>query len=115
MSAAARSVHSTPIHGPFEFFGVRFEECETGGGCVALRGEMPDGTEVLITGYNEAYLPTRTDWSVGFYDEDGHQIALTAPGHYERDEDVFEATMSRCADCERSYGPRSSCRCGGGS
>ena len=78
------SIHSELIRAPFTLFGVTFEECETGGGCVALRGVMPCGTEVLITGYNEAYLPTRTDWSIGFYDADGNQVSLTAPGLFER-------------------------------
>lgn len=70
------------IRGPITLFNVRFEECCIGGNCYALRGVMPCGTEVLITAYNEACLPTRTDWSLGFYDADGDMIALNAPGDF---------------------------------
>ena len=106
------NAHSELIRGPIELFGVRFEECDTGGGCVALIGEMPDGTEVLITGYNEAYLPTRTDWNIGFYDHDQQQLALCAPGLYDRGDGVnYDRWANRCTDCERSYGPHTECQC----
>lgn len=65
------------LSGSIHILGVQFGECDTGGGCRALVGRLGD-VEILITAYDEAELPTATDWSIGFYDADGHQFRLAA-------------------------------------
>lgn len=110
---AKREPSEHPIHGPIELFGYRFEEYGTGGNCLALRAEMEDGTEILITAREDAYLPTPKDWSIGFYNRDGDVMATaTSAGDYECDEELLEANDARCDDCERSYGPGARCTCG---
>ena len=59
-----------------ELQAARFEECSTGGGCVAWIREWPNHAQVMITSSaNEGYLPETEDCpiDVGFYNADGEQ------------------------------------------
>lgn len=67
---------------PRTLWGVSFEECSTGGDCVALVHDFdppvqtPWGlcAQMLVTAHNEAHLPRARDWTIGLYDPDLQQI-----------------------------------------
>lgn len=60
----------------FTLFGHTFAECSTGGNCVGLVCDLPNGEQLLLTAYDEAELPTSTDWALGHYDSEHQQIRL---------------------------------------
>lgn len=98
------TAHSTLIHGPVVIFGYKFEEWDTGGGRVALGCQLPDGSQILITGYNEGFLPTCTDWCIAFYGADGEQTGFVYPGApFEEGEQSDDP--NGCPECGRSFGP----------
>lgn len=50
-------------------FGVPFYRYGTGGGCEALRADLPDGSYLLLTD-NDAFLPRANDWILARYESD---------------------------------------------
>lgn len=59
-----------------QFFGLPVGEYHTGGGCMALYGELPKGFHILITSLEGHELPHGDSWMVGLYDADGEQVLL---------------------------------------
>lgn len=55
-------------------FGAEFTEWHSGGGCMSLKAELGDGRYALLTDTGGDQLPTRWDWMLGIYDEDGEPL-----------------------------------------
>lgn len=73
-------MNADQIHGPLTLFGLVFEDHCTGGNCMALRADLDDEVEVLITG-GDADLPTRSEWVLSFFSKtQGHQIGFVEQG-----------------------------------
>jgi len=77
--------HDMAIHNPFlsdcgrlfvdprEAYG--FEEYHTGGGCMALRLQQPEGRYILLTDKDGCRIPDHwEDALIGLYDKDGEMI-----------------------------------------
>lgn len=67
------SANEEPLH-EVTLFGVRFTEYHTGGGCLALAVDTPDGGQMLITSAGGGELPSAKDWILGIYDPEGELI-----------------------------------------
>lgn len=58
------------------FYGTPLSQWHSGGGCMALRGELPGGHHILITDAEGSALPGARDWAVGLYDPDGETLVV---------------------------------------
>jgi hypothetical protein len=56
--------------------GIGAKEWATGGGCTALRFELPNGAYALLTDDADSNLGDGKSIMIGFYDRNGEAIAI---------------------------------------